>query len=196
MSVGLSRIWMLEWNGRFRSQSSSRKYDNGSWWQFSFFISVGDGEKQEITQSRVLIFDVPMSSLVTEVVTAAPAVGQTVPGIVTNIWSGYKETAPATITNIQISVLDRNLEISKDIKKHFPTETITEYADFVRYFLFPFRWQEIDDLKFITRKSFSHEIGEGGENDIDLFEDALTSNRENKSPTCIFPRKLVNAERN
>lgn len=80
-----------------------------------------------------------MSSLVTEVVTATPAVGQTVPGIVTNIWSGYQETSPATITNIQISVLDRNLEISKDIKKHFPTETITEYADFVRYFRFPFR---------------------------------------------------------
>ena len=77
-----------------------------------------------------------LSCLVTEVTAAAPAVGQTIPSVVTNIRRGDEKTAPAT--------------------SH---RGFLKYLDFRRYF-FPFGWQEIDDLKFITLKSFSHEFAE------------------------------------
>ena len=45
------------------------------------------------------MFDVPVPCLVTEVVTTAPAVGETVPGVVTNIGGGDEETSPAEIVD-------------------------------------------------------------------------------------------------
>ena len=69
------------------------------------------------------MLDVPVPCLVTEVVTAAPAIGQTVPGVVTNIGGRDEETSPAQITIF--------------------TSLIVLYGE---------RREEINDLKFIKKK--------------------------------------------
>ena len=48
------------------------------------------------------MFQFPLPCLVTEVVTTAPAVGETVPGVVANIGGRDEETAPAEILDNNI----------------------------------------------------------------------------------------------
>ena len=62
-----------------------------------------------------------LAYLVTEVVTAAPAVGQAVSGVVTNIRGGDEETSPATtLTSLLVFCRQRGEERgNKRFKIHY-----------------------------------------------------------------------------